>query len=558
MLSIHNLSKSYGLNAVLKKINFSLNRGERAALVGPNGCGKSTLLNIIAGEETPDTGRVARTPADLRVGYLHQGIQFDEKETVGNYLNRFAANLEESLWALEQACAQLAHNPEEAALIAAYERSIKALNQAQEMEGARKSILAGFDLLELPQETPIAALSGGQKVRLALAGVLLEAPHLLLLDEPTNHLDLEMRAWLQEWVLSYQGGILLVSHDRAFLDAVVHKIIAFPPGGEGVREYPGNYSQYLETRQAEFDTAIAAYKDQQEEIKQLKKAARGVRNQAKPHKGGKADAKNTDGFSVGFFADRSADTVRRAKQLEKRIAFLEGEGALEKPTHAWEMRMHFADMPDSGQIALEIDRLAIGYGGVSLLPPITQTVTLGQRIALVGPNGVGKTTLFKTLLGETAPVSGGFRLGVGVKPGYLSQEGERLQPGQTVLETLQHNTTLGDHTAARSFLHRFLFKGDEAFQLVETLSYGQRSRLMLALLVAHHCNLLLLDEPLNHLDLPSQEAFETALSSFEGTILASAHDRYFIDRFAQVIWHFSPQGVRAELSRAEVAHIMGD
>lgn len=557
MLSVQNLTKSFGVNAVLKKITFSLNRGERAALVGPNGCGKSTLLNIIAGDEAPDAGQVALTPADLRVGYLHQGIRFDPDETVGGYLNRFAANLEESLGALEEACVQLAQAPQDQGLIAAYEESIRALNRAQEMEGARKSILAGFDLLELPQETPIRALSGGQKVRLALAGVLLEAPHLLLLDEPTNHLDLDMRAWLQEWVLSYPGGILLVSHDRAFLDAVVHKIIAFPPGGEGVREYPGNYSQYLEIRQAEFDSVMAAYKDQQDEIKQLQKAARGVRSQAKPHKGGKADAKNTDGFSVGFFADRSADTVRRAKQLEKRIAFLEGEGALDKPSQAWEMRMHFADTPDSGQIALHIDQLGIGYSGKVLLPPITQTVTLGQRIALVGANGIGKTTLFKTLLGETSLISGGFRFGSGVKPGYLSQEGERLEPGLTVLESLQSNTGISDHTAARSFLHRFLFKGDEVFQVVETLSYGQRSRLMLALLVAQHCNLLLLDEPLNHLDLPSQEAFEAALSGFEGTILASAHDRYFIDRFAQVIWRFTPQGLTAELTRAEVAHIMG-
>jgi ATP-binding cassette, subfamily F, member 3 len=251
VLSVQNLSKSYGLNAVLKKISFSLNRGERAALLGPNGCGKSTLLSIIAGEESPDAGQVAFTPADTRVGYLHQGILFDPGETVGGYLNRFAANLDDALGSLEDVCAALETAPEDPQLITAYERTLGAVSRAQEMEGARKDILSGFQLLELPQETPIAELSGGQKVRLALAGVLLEAPHLLLLDEPTNHLDLEMRAWLQEWVRSYQGAILLVSHDRAFLDAVIHKIIAFSPSGDGVREYPGNYSQYLESRQAE-------------------------------------------------------------------------------------------------------------------------------------------------------------------------------------------------------------------------------------------------------------------------------------------------------------------
>lgn len=557
MLSVQNLSKSYGLKAVLKKITFSLNRGERAALVGPNGCGKSTLLNIIAGEEAADGGQVALTPADLRIGYLHQGILFDPGETVGGYLNRFAADLEACLGELEAVSANLAQAPEDPQLIARYEHALQAINRAQEMEGARKTILTGFDLLELPQDTPILALSGGEKVRLALAGVLMEAPHLLLLDEPTNHLDLDMRAWLQDWVLSYPEGILLVSHDRAFLDAVIHKIIAFPPGGEGVREYPGNYSQYVEIRQSEFDSAMRAYVDQQDEIKRLKKAARSVREQAKPHKGGKADPKNTDGFSAGFFADRSSETVGRAKQLEKRIAFLEGEGAFEKPTHAWDMRMNFTDTPESGQIALQMDRLGIGYDGTTLLPPITQTVTLGARIALVGPNGVGKTTLFKALLGETPPISGTFRFGSGVKPGYLSQEQELLEPALTVLETLQRNTALSNHTDARTFLHSFLFSGDEVFQPVATLSYGQRSRLMLALLVARQCNFLLLDEPLNHLDLPSQEAFEAALSGFEGTILASAHDRYFIDRFAQVIWRFTPTGITPELTRASVAQTMG-
>ena len=347
--------------------------------------------------------------------------------------------------------------------------------------------------------------------------------------------------------------MLLVSHDRAFLDAVIHKIIAFSPTGAGVREYPGNYSEYVDIRQGEFDVAMAAYVDQQEEIKRLKKAALSVRNLAKPHKGGKADPKNTDGFSAGFFADRGLETVRRAKQLEKRIAFLEGEGALEKPVQAWEMRMDFADTPHSGQMALNLDRLCIGYDGTPLLPPITQTVTLGARVALVGPNGIGKTTLFKTLLGLVPPVGGDFSFGSGVRPGYLSQEQELLQPELTVLETLQRNSHLSNHTAARTFLHRFLFQADEVFQTVASLSYGQRSRLMLALLVARQCNFLLLDEPFNHLDLPSQEAFESALAGFEGTILASTHDRYFIERFAQAIWRFTPTGVVVELTRSQVA-----
>ncbi len=556
MFAVHNITKSYGLNPVLKKISFSLNKGERAALVGPNGCGKSTLMDIIAGAQKADSGHVAFTPSDLRIGYLRQGIPFDLEESVGSYLNRFSSNLKESLEDLQRICADLTDHPEDPYLINQYDRALHKLDRAQQMEGTRVDILSGFQLVDIPQDTPIDALSGGQKVRLGLAGVLLGAPHMLLLDEPTNHLDIEMRDWLREWVLSYRGGILMVSHDRAFLDAVIHKVIAFTPSGEGVREYPGNYSNYLDFREKEFEEAVQTYNDQQDEIKRLKKAARSVRDLARPHKGGKADGKNTDGFSAGFFADRSLETIRRAKQLEKRVAFLEGEGALEKPSHAWEMRINFEETSRSGKIVLKMDRLVIGYEGVPLFPPISGTVTLGQRIALVGPNGIGKTTLFRTLLGEMQPIEGSFTYGSRVNPGYLSQEQEILDPGRTVLETIQKLPGMGNHTEARSFLHRFLFKGDEVFQSIDTLSYGQRSRLMLALLVAENCNFLLLDEPLNHLDLPSQEAFESALKNFEGTILAIAHDRYFIDRFAQVIWEFRPTGLSALLTREIVQKIM--
>ena len=556
MLTIHHLSKSYGLNPVLKKISFSLNRSERAALVGPNGCGKSTLLNIIAGEESAESGRVVYTPSDLRIGYLHQGIVFNPDKTLGGYLNQFASTLKETLAGLEELCQALSESPDDPVLVSRYESTLADLAHAQAMEGQRKDILAGFELVELPQDTPIATLSGGQKVRLALAGVLLQGPQVLLLDEPTNHLDIDMRRWLRDWILSYRGEILLVSHDRAFLDAVIHKVIAFPPSGDGVREYPGNYSSYLDEREAEFDSAMQDYADQQVEIKRLKKAARGVRDLARPHKNGKADGKNTDGYSVGFFADRSLETVRRAKQLEKRIEFLESEGKIDKPSHAWDLRMHFTETPDSGKIVLQMDRLEIGYNNIALLPPITQTVTQGQRIALVGPNGSGKTTLFKTLLKQIPPIKGSFSFGSGIQAGYLSQEQELLAPTLTVLETIQQVPGMYNHTNARTFLHRFLFKGDQVFQLVESLSYGQRSRLMLALLVAQHCNLLLLDEPLNHLDLPSREAFEAALSNYEGTILATAHDQHFIERFAQVIWRLSSEGTQSKITKAMLSQIL--
>jgi ATP-binding cassette, subfamily F, member 3 len=556
VLTVQNLHKSYGLNVVLKSITFSLNKGERAALVGPNGCGKSTLMNIISGLETADSGHVAVTPSDLRLGYLRQGISFDAGETLGAYLNRFAVNLEDTLHNLEQVCTAFKNNPEDQVLASKVDSSLRALARGQEMEGARLDILAGFQLVDIPQNTPVASLSGGEKMRLALAGVLMGAPEMLLLDEPTNHLDIEMRAWLRDWVLSFPGAFLLVSHDRAFLDAVVDKVVAFSPTGDGVCEYPGNYSDYLEAREAAFKVAMQDFADQQDEISRLKKAARHVRDQAKPHKGGKADGKNTDGFSVGHFQNRALKTVRRAKNLEKRVEFLEGDGRLNKPTHAWNVRMVFPETPESGKITLEMNRLAIGYDGNAITHSIDQIVTQGQRIALVGPNGVGKTTLFRTLLGEIPPIEGTLKFGSGIHLGYLSQEQEKLNPTLTVLETIQQVPGMVNHTEARSFLHRFLFVKDEVFQPVLTLSYGQRSRLMLALLVAQQCNFLLLDEPLNHLDLPSQEAFEMALSDFPGTILSIAHDQYFIERFAQIIWHFSEKGVQRELTDEMVLEIM--
>jgi len=556
VLKVQQIYKSYGLNSVLKKITFSLNRGERAALIGPNGCGKSTLLNIIAKVEAADSGHVACTPSTLRIGYLQQGITFAHQETFGAYLNRFASNLEETLESLKKICDSMVQQPENPELIARYSQTLQALDRSQEIEGMRLDILAKLQLVDIPQDTLIAHISGGQKMRLALAGLLLERPDMLLLDEPTNHLDIEMRVWLRDWILHFPGAILLVSHDRAFLDSVIHKVVAFSPTGEGVKEYPGNYTQYLSVREAEFIGAMQAYVDQQDEVKRLKKSARSVRDQAKPHKGGKADGKNTDGFSVGHFNDRSLETVRRAKQIEKRVAFLKGDGALEKPSHAWDVRMQFSEIPRSGEIVLQLDRLSIGYDEHPLMAPISQTITLGQRIALIGPNGVGKTTLFKTLLGGTQPISGRVIFGRGVHPGYLSQEQEMLDPNLTVLETIQQIPGWSNQAEARTFLHRFLFSGDDVFQTVESLSFGQRSRLMLALLAADHCNLLLLDEPLNHLDLSSQESFEKALSSFEGTIIAITHDQYFIDRFAQIIWWFSPEALRVELTHEALDKIM--
>jgi ATP-binding cassette subfamily F protein 3 len=533
MLSVNQLSKSFGIQPIFKQISLSVNPGDRAALIGENGCGKTTLLRIIAGEEQPDSGVVQFTPADLRFGYLPQGLRLPEDLTLGEHLSRLMGDLDALAAEIAALAERLSDQPADPRLVERYDRALARLQLTQEHENGNRELIRSLGLDGIPPEQPVYTLSGGQKTRLSLAGVLLNQPSLLLLDEPTNHLDIAMLRWLEDWLSDFPGGVLVVSHDRAFIDRIATSLVEMADGS--LKVYPGNYSDYLEARLVEEEKHWQAYQDQQDEIAQLRKAAAHVRSTARFHKGGKADPSKTDGFSVGHFANRSLHTVRRAKHLEQRLEKLLTDDRIDKPSSSWQMRLVFDQVPPSGQDVLALDRLSIGYDGEALLEGISLNLQAGQRVALIGENGSGKSTLLRTIAGQIPPVDGFLRLGANVRLGYLAQEQDTLDPDSTPIDAIRSLKAL-NQTTARTFLHQFLFSGEQVFSPIKTLSYGERARLMLASLVIRECNLLLLDEPLNHLDIPSRARFESALTGFEGTILAVVHDRYFLERFAQIIW----------------------
>ena len=369
-----------------------------------------------------------------------------------------------------------------------------------------------------------------------LTHVLLEDPQLLLLDEPTNHLDIEMLEWLEDWLNRFQGAALIVSHDRAFLDNTVTSILELDPNAHDIKSYTGNYADYLEQKFTEHEKQAQAWQDQQDEIAQLRAAAAHIRGLTKMRKGGKADPKNTDGFSVGFFGNRATKrTAGRAKHIEARIEKILTEERIEKPKSSWQMKLDFGAPAHQSKDVLVTEKLLVGYDE-PLLRDLNLSIRAGQRIALTGPNGTGKTTLIRTIAGILNPLAGDLRLGMTVKLGYMTQEQELLNPNFNALQTIQSVAPFNE-TEARNFLHYFLFKGDDALRPTSDLSYGERARLQLGLLVAQGCTFLLLDEPINHLDIPSRARFEEALANFKGTILAVVHDRYFIERFASEVWN---------------------
>jgi ATP-binding cassette subfamily F protein 3 len=389
--------------------------------------------------------------------------------------------------------------------------------------------LTGF-----PLDTPVSHLSGGQKTRLMLARVLLNDPNLLLLDEPTNYLDIKMLEWLESLLTGFNGAALIVSHDRAFLDNTINSLLELDPATGHLRCYPGNYSAYLEQKLSEHDHLLQAYGNQQVQLEQLYAAARHLRGLAKMKKGGKADS--GDKFARGFFGNRAKNTTGRAKHIEARIEKILKEERIEKPRPSWQLKLDFGAPLHKSKDVLIAQDLAVGYPGhPELLSGLNFNLLAGQRIAVTGPNGSGKTTLLRTLAGKIQPVSGMVKPGPNTRIGYMSQEMEMLNPLLSPLQTVQKISPFNE-TEARHFLHFFLFGGDEPLRPNSDMSYGERARLQLAVLVAQGCTFLLLDEPINHLDIPSRTRFEQALTKFEGTVLAVVHDRYFIERFASEVW----------------------
>ncbi len=549
MLTAHHLSKVFDAETVFSEVTFSLNPGERVGLVGPNGCGKTTLLRILGGLDPPTSGVVHREPG-LKIGCLFQGSPPDPKLSLAECLSEFPSP--ERLYSELEACAvQLSRQTGDPELQERYDALVRRAAAAEGDPAAGIPSALGLDRLD--PSLPVGLLSGGQQTRLALARLLYSQSDLLLLDEPTNHLDIAMLEWLEGWLSTSPCGMLIVSHDRTFLDHTVTRILEMDPQ-RGLpcttRSYTGNYSDYLAQRQAETDRQWNEYHDQQAEIGRMRadiartkaQAAFTERQASSVRKGGREmKNKGYKSYQQGIAKKVAAKAKARETRLEQ---YLTSEEMVERPTELWQDRRSLRLPSRQGErlsrLVLRLEDASLGYNPrAPLLSHVNLAAQSGvggspPRIAISGPNGSGKTTLLRTLAGQIPLLGGSLYLGPSLRPGMMTQDQSSLDAALNPLETLL--PLLGNENRTRAFLAQYLLRGDDVLKPNALLSYGQRSRLMLALLAAGGCNLLLLDEPINHLDIPSREQFEAALEPFTGAVLAAVHDRYFIQRFASQVW----------------------
>lgn len=521
LLQANQVSRRFADATLFEDVSFSIQTNDRIALVGRNGTGKSTLIKQIMGEEPLSDGMISRAKG-LKVGYLEQHVAIDSDRTIWNeMLNVFQDTLylrDQAQQAAEQLALEADNTDSKA-----YEQALERYDQLQErlkdknayaIESEIRTVLHGFRFYEEDYDRPVQSLSGGQKTRLALAQILLMDYDLLILDEPTNHLDMETLAWLENYLLGYQGALLIVSHDRYFLDKVAKQVIELRHNTLHI--YKGNYSYYLKEKELRLEQEFKLYARQQDEIAKLEDYVR--RNLAR------------------------ASTTKMAQSRRRKLEKID---RLEKPKQDTRApRIQFSARKDSGDRVLEASNLAIGYPDLdeAIARNINMDLRRQEAIAIVGPNGIGKTTYLKTLLGRLEPKAGHVSIGTGVEIGYYEQNVNSLNPNQTVLETLwsAHDST--DEWVVRSILGSFLFSGETVEKKVSMLSGGEKARLSLALLATEHDNTLLLDEPTNHLDIDSKEVLEEALIEYDGTLLFVSHDRYFINRIATQVLEISPDG----------------
>ena len=522
ILSVTQLGKSFGAERIFAGINFQVEAQDRIGLVGPNGAGKSTLLNILAGREEPDEGNIS-IAHNIRVGYLTQITDFHPQNTlreemlsVFRELRHYERELGEL--AREMSASTTQGNDEfHKELLKRYDTLQARYEHAggYTYENRVEQVLDGLDFTREQQAEPVMQLSGGQQTRAALGKLLLQEPDLLLLDEPTNHLDLATLEWLETYLNAWKGAMVIVAHDRYFLDKVVSRTIELSSGH--IEEYPGNYTKYLALREERMERRLREYESQ------------------------KAYIEHTEEFIRRYKAGQRSREARGRQKLLDRME------RVERPREQPEMSFEFIPVTDSGLIVIATQKLAAGYGvevkqnqaqraEPKVLLHVTDLEMLrGDRVGLIGPNGAGKTTLLRTLIGELPPASGHVQIGHGVRIGYYSQTHAGLTMERTILDEIRQVSVLSEE-GARSFLGRFLFSRDDVFKPIGALSGGERSRVALAKLTLQGSNLMILDEPTNHLDLQSRQFLEEVLGEFEGTLLFVSHDRYFIDSLATKVW----------------------
>lgn len=505
ILTAHNLAKSYGPQDVFAGVSLDVPHGAKIALVGPNGSGKTTLLHLLAGLEEPTAGAVQRAKG-LRIAYLPQQADFSTAGTLRQAMLEVFADLQAQaaeLGRLETAMADPTTCDE---ALRRYGRAVEAFERAggYTYEQRIERVLSGLGFDEEDWERPVAQLSGGQKTRAMLARLLLEEPDLLLLDEPTNHLDLAGIEWLENYLKAWKGTVIVVAHDRAFLDAVVELVWEIEWGK--LERYRGNYTAYVAQRAERVALQRAEYKRQQKSIAHTEEFIR--RNIA---------------------GQRTREAQGRRKRLER----LE---RVEQPRERQPLNLDLGQAARSGDLVVGLYELAVGYDPAAPLFTVPELeLRRGERVALLGPNGSGKTTLVRTILGEIRPLGGDVRIGASVQAGYFAQGHANLDRDKTALETILGESDLGIG-AARSLLARYHFSGDDVFKRVGDLSGGEQARVALAVLALRGANFLALDEPTNHLDILSQEVLQDALSGFGGTLLHVTHDRYLIRRLATRVW----------------------
>jgi ATP-binding cassette subfamily F protein 3 len=546
MLQVHQVYKSYGAETVLEDISFAVNPGDRVGLVGLNGCGKTTLLRIIAGLERSDAGHIS-LERSASLGYLPQGLELPAGQTVGEGVRSGIPGYASARREVEELTAAMvsARGADLERLVETYGEALTRFEGlgGYALDHRAKEVLAGLGLADVALDTPAAQLSGGQQTRLGLARLLLAEPTLLLLDEPTNHLDIGALEWLEGFLATYRGAVVIVSHDRTFLNHTVRRILELGESTHQMAEYPGTYSDYEQAKAREWDKHWATWKDQQAEVRRMETDVRRTMEQA-------LHSERT--FRAANLRRYAKKVAKKAKARERRLQrYLDSEERVDKPEPGWRLKMEFGAMPRSGQIVVELDGLGHAFDAHWLFRGVDLTLQHGERIVLLGPNGSGKTTLLRIIAGELEPAAGSVRLGANVRLGYMPQEQQVRTPEATPLALVRQAAPLSE-TEARSFLHFFLFGGDDVFVPVGSLSYGEWARLLLATLVLEGANCLLLDEPINHLDIPSRERFEAALDAFPGTVLTAVHDRAFINRFATGIWSLEAGTMRRYLDRQDM------
>ncbi len=511
ILSAARLTKYFGPEEIFSDVSVEIPHRARIALVGPNGAGKTTLLHVLIGLEQPTEGTVQRARG-LRIGYLPQRPELAGAHSLWQEVMRAFEPLramEAELRALEQALV----DPDQ------YDRVLSQYGELQERfenaggytyEDHARHVLMGLGFSAEDHARPLNTLSGGQKTRALLGRLLLEAPDLLALDEPTNHLDISAVEWLENYLSDFAGAVLVVSHDRYFMDAVAQTIWELDFGALEI--YRGNYSHYVTQREARHERLRKEYEAQQEFIDKEEDYIR--RNIA-------------------------GQNTRQAKGRLKRLNRLKRDGLIVRPRKRKQMYLQMNAALRSGELVLRTRELAVGYDGTALFTAPDITLRRGEVAALIGPNGAGKSTFIKTVIGQLPPVSGEIKVGASVQIGYFAQAHELLDPDRTILDELFTVKPMG-LGEARTYLGSFLFSGEDVFRPIATLSGGERGRVALAKLALAGANFLLLDEPTNHLDIASQEILQNVLADFEGTILLVSHDRYLIDALATQIWSLSP------------------